>query len=181
MSSQYDHQHRRNIELQIIRSQASARADAVAIENWFQVRRNQALAEIKRLETIYNENIAESAVSWAQQLAILHDRLADCDANSNDSSPEFETTLPPPPPPGDFVSGVCGGDYVTSSSSNDFVASIPVPRLERQVNEQYHDPLIGDINLLPDPVQLDLDDDEHDSDDAGEADYDSDAMDVVSS
>jgi hypothetical protein len=175
MSSQYDHQHRRNIELQIIRSQASARADAVAIENWFQVRRNQALAEIKRLETIYNEHIAESAVSWAQQLAILHDRLADCDANSNDSSPEFETTLPLPPP-NDFVSGVCGGDYVTSSSSNDFVASISVPRLERQVNEQYHDPLIGDINLLPDPVQLDLDDDEHE-----EADYDSDDMDVVSS
>lgn len=177
-----------NVEMAETRSEwarSTARTDAIAISNWYQFRKNQVSGELSRLEMQYNEEMAETNIGWAQRLAILHNRLRQL--------------------PADVPMEIA-----------DEVIHVPPPQLERHENVIYQDPEIGLVNGgvggavdLPEPLQLDfadevdddasddasdaehvemlaprevaiVSDDEGDSEDedAPDADYDSDAMDI---
>lgn len=55
----------------LVQAQAQSKADADSINNWYHIRRQQALMELERLETTYNERMAEHSVEWAQKLSAL--------------------------------------------------------------------------------------------------------------
>jgi hypothetical protein len=57
-----------NIAYEIESALIQARDDAESITNWYQLRRQQALLELDRLETVYNERMADHSAQWSQRL-----------------------------------------------------------------------------------------------------------------
>jgi hypothetical protein len=62
----------RSLESEIALAEQHCRDDATSITNWYQLRRNQALMELERLENAYNERMAEHSVEWSQRLSDLY-------------------------------------------------------------------------------------------------------------
>jgi hypothetical protein len=124
----------RSLESEIALAEQHCRSDAASITNWYQLRRNQALMELERLENAYNERMAEHSVEWSQRLSDLYsqrDGYSTQDPNSDElRSLEFPR-------------------YPTAAHP-DIFAVPPIPRLTRQTNQDRH-------NMYPDAQEM-LDD-----------------------
>ena len=108
----------RSVANEIALEEHNCRDDATSITNWYQLRRNQALMELERLENAYNERMAEHSVEWSQRLSDLYsqrDMYSTQDPNSDElRSLEFPR-------------------YPTASLPDIFTVP-PIPRLTRQTN-----------------------------------------------
>lgn len=119
-------------ERELAFAQQQSRAEVASINNWYQLRRNQAMMEFQRLENAYNERMAEHSVVWAQRLSncMIEQEMLQVE----DDAIELEQER--------------GNTYTTA------VEALPIPRLERQTNVQYLPEhvrnIIDDDILLPD-------------------------------
>lgn len=60
------------LKKEIALAKEHARIDAISITNWYQVRRQQALLELEKLETAYNERMAENVAELSIRLYQLN-------------------------------------------------------------------------------------------------------------
>jgi len=110
----------RMLDNEIARAEQHAREDAASITRWYQLRRNQAMMELGRLENAYNQRMADHTVEWAQRLSDLYlerERLNVREAwhMSQEEMDEIEKEM---------------------LDESNFP---PIPRLERQTNVMYLD------------------------------------------
>jgi hypothetical protein len=110
----------RSVANEIAHAEQECRSDAASITNWYQLRRNQALMELERLETAYNERMAEHSVEWSQRLSDLYSErdMYRCQGPNSDELRSLEFPRYPTAP--------CG--------SPDIFAVPPIPKLTRQSN-----------------------------------------------
>ena len=89
-----------------------AKQDAETIENWYLIRKQQALLELERLETVYNERMEDHYSEWSQKihdLCCAHKKTGGClDKNSL----------------------CCGGGDCEKKV-------LPIPKLTRKTNMRY--------------------------------------------
>lgn len=100
-------------------AQQQSRDEAASINNWYQLRRNQSMMELERLENAYNERMAEHSVEWAQRLSNFMIEQGDGGAAIEPEMVQEEAEQER------------GNTYTTA------VEALPIPRLERQTNVQY--------------------------------------------
>ena len=105
-----------NLSNQIAFAQDQAKAEADSINNWYELRRNQALMELERLETAYNERMAEHSVEWAQKLSTLME----------------QEMLEPAQPVCGYTENILPIPKLVRQEN-----ILPIPKLVRQQNVQY--------------------------------------------
>ena len=92
-----------------------AKQDAEAIKNWYLIRRQQALLELERLETVYNERMADHYSEWSQK---IHDLCCSQHENNKTGCCLDNNSL------------CCGGGYCEKKV-------LLIPKLTRKTNMRY--------------------------------------------
>jgi hypothetical protein len=142
----------RNLANEIAFAEHQSRAELASITNWYQLRRNQAMMELERLENAYNERMAEHSVEWAQRLSVLFQEQDREESVNHIVTETMQTTF-------ELCSTTSVSmevDHIPSVEQNLCVDDMshdaieqemlddsifpPIPRLERQQNVLYRPP-----------------------------------------
>jgi len=133
----------RRLANEITLAQQQSRDEAVSIANWYQLRRNQAMMELERLENAYNERMAEHSVEWAHRLSDLFQEQEREESVNHVDTETMQTTSELCSTSGnvdiDHIPSDLAQDAIEQEMLDDSIFP-PIPRLERQQNVLYLPP-----------------------------------------
>jgi hypothetical protein len=148
----------RSLANEITLAQQQSRDEVASIANWYQLRRNQAMMELERLENAYNERMAEHSVEWAQRLSVLFQELEESVnplvTEARQTTFELCSTTSVSMEV-DHIPSDLAQDAIEQEMLDDSIFP-PIPRLERQQNVLYRPPeerdAIYDFDYMTLPV-----------------------------